>query len=270
MVSLKPVVLCADDYALNEGVSRAIVQLATAGRLSATSVMTLSPHWPDHAPWLAPLRGRIDVGLHLDWTSSFALRAGHGAPLGTVMRRAVLGRISRAEALRCIRVQLDAFEQVWGAPPDHVDGHQHVQQFAGIREALVEELERRYTGPRPYLRLSRPLPGQGGLKGRIMAAMGASRLQARARAAGVPCASWLPGIDDFSTDVAAYSRSMANWLQDAPAATLIMCHPAERAEADDEIGAARVREWTYFNSPDFAQAMAAAGVRLASGQTLYS
>ena len=84
---MKSVILCADDYALNESVSRGIVTLVEAGRLSATSVMTLSPRWAADAAELAPWRGRIDVGLHLDWTSEFALAAGHGAPLGALMRR---------------------------------------------------------------------------------------------------------------------------------------------------------------------------------------
>ncbi|MGB6115303.1 MAG: ChbG/HpnK family deacetylase, partial [Comamonas sp.] len=44
--NLKPLVLCADDYAQEAGVSHAIVQLARQGQLSATSAMVLSPRWP--------------------------------------------------------------------------------------------------------------------------------------------------------------------------------------------------------------------------------
>ena len=39
----------------------------------------------DFGAALAPLRGRLDVGLHLDATSPFAALAGHGAGLGAVM-----------------------------------------------------------------------------------------------------------------------------------------------------------------------------------------
>ena len=46
------IILCADDYAMTEGVSRAIGELAAAQRLSATSVMVTSPHWPATAPRL--------------------------------------------------------------------------------------------------------------------------------------------------------------------------------------------------------------------------
>jgi len=40
------IILCADDYALTEGISRAIGELAAAKRLSATSVLVTSARWP--------------------------------------------------------------------------------------------------------------------------------------------------------------------------------------------------------------------------------
>ena len=145
MAATKPLVLCADDYAQSATISAAIRRLAAQGRLSATSAMVLSPHWPEEAAALrANGRGRIDVGLHLDWTSPFAIHAGHGMTLNRAMARAALGGFDRTQATAVIDRQLDAFEAAWGAPPDHVDGHQHVQQFAGIREALVACLARRY------------------------------------------------------------------------------------------------------------------------------
>ena len=53
-MSGRMLILCADDYALTEGVSRAIGELAAARRLSATSVMVTTPHWPAAAPRCAP------------------------------------------------------------------------------------------------------------------------------------------------------------------------------------------------------------------------
>ncbi|MBS0303746.1 MAG: ChbG/HpnK family deacetylase, partial [Proteobacteria bacterium] len=84
----KPLVLCADDYAQHAGVTQAVLALADAGRLTATSAMVLSPRWPADAAPLRERRGRIDVGLHLDFTSDFAIATGHGLPLGAAMRRA--------------------------------------------------------------------------------------------------------------------------------------------------------------------------------------
>ena len=65
--AFKNVVLCADDYALNAPVSQGIVALAVLGRLSATSVMSLSPRWAEDVGGLRDVRERLDVGLHLDF-----------------------------------------------------------------------------------------------------------------------------------------------------------------------------------------------------------
>lgn len=119
----RPLVLCADDFALNAPVSQGIAALAARGRLSATSAMVLSPRWPHDVALLQPLRGQLDVGLHLDWTSAFAMASGHGMPLGTLMARAALGLLDRTAVRYVIERQLDAFESHWKAPPDHIVGH---------------------------------------------------------------------------------------------------------------------------------------------------
>jgi predicted glycoside hydrolase/deacetylase ChbG (UPF0249 family) len=40
---MRRIVICADDYALSPGVSAGIRELLAAGRLNATSVMTIFP-----------------------------------------------------------------------------------------------------------------------------------------------------------------------------------------------------------------------------------
>lgn len=269
-MSAKPLVLCADDYALHGAASRGIVALATRGRLSATSAMTLSPRWADDAAALRELRGRLDVGLHLDWTSDFARIAGHGLSLGAAMARALAGGFAPAAACAVIERQLDAFEAHWQAPPDHVDGHQHVQQFRGIREALVETLARRYPRQRPWLRVSRAPAGQRDAKSRVIAALGAGALERQARDAGFRTAPALSGIYDFQGDGAGYARRMQHWLQACPGGTVLMCHPAEGAEPDDAIGAARAREFAHLASDAFAQDLSSAQVHLVRGSALYT
>ena len=155
------IIVCADDFAVNQSASLGIAKLLALGRLSATSVMVLSPRWATDVALLQGVRGQVDVGLHLDWTSDFAAAAGHGLSLGHAMRRAVLGGFDVVQARSVIAHQLDLFEAYWQAPPDYVDGHQHVQQFAGIRQALVAVLQQRYGAQAvpPYLRISRAPPG---------------------------------------------------------------------------------------------------------------
>ena len=96
----RAVVLCADDYALSPGISRAIVQLAEQGRLSAISCMTGSAHWSEHADWLRPLIGKVDIGLHLTLVDEVPLTAmPHTAPngklpsIGALMVRTYLGQV---------------------------------------------------------------------------------------------------------------------------------------------------------------------------------
>lgn len=268
----RPLVLCADDYAQSPAISAAIRRLALEGRLSATSAMVLSLHWPQEAAQLNDCRGRIDVGLHLDWTSPFAVRAGHGLGLGHAMRRALLGGFHRAQATAVIEQQLDAFEAAWGAPPDHVDGHQHVQQFAGIREALVDCLVRRYGAQvrRPWLRVSRAPAGQRDVKARVIAAWGANAIEKLAARDDLACARGLSGIYSFTGDEATYAQHMARWLATTPPGCVLMCHPGDADDAqDDPIAHARAQEAQFLASEAFSQQLAQHQVRLVRGSALF-
>ena len=146
------------------------------------------------------------------------------------MLKATLGGFGRDAAnlqtSAVVEHQLDAFEAQWKAPPDYVDGHQHVQQFAGIREALVQALVKRYgagSGSMPYLRISRAPRGHADLKSRVISAMGASALEKLAVGAGLPVARALVGIYDFAGDQGRYGALMQTWLQASPQGCIIMC-----------------------------------------------
>ena len=268
----KRVIVCADDFAVHAAASLGIVALARAGRISATSVMVLSPRWPQDVPLLQDLPQPIDVGLHLDWTSEFAIAAGHGMTLYAAMLNAALGGFGRgaaaAQTRAVIERQLDAFEVQWRAPPDYVDGHQHVQQFAGVREALVQTLIKRYgaaPGAMPYLRISRSPSGHVDLKSRVIAAMGASALEKLAAQAGLPAMTVLLGVYDFAGNQNRYSELMEAWLKAAPQRSIIMCHPALGSESPDLIGAARLWEFDYLSGAQFPAALERAGVQVVRG-----
>ncbi len=278
MASSKPearrVIVCADDFAVHGGASRGIAELARAGRISATSVMVLSPRWSQDVALLRDLSHSIDVGLHLDWTSRFAVSSGHGMSLHAAMLKATLRGFGRggaaAQTRAVIERQLDAFELQWKAPPDFVDGHQHVQQFAGIREALVRAMVKRYgagAGQMPYLRISRAPLGRADLKSRIIAAMGAAALEKLTAQGGLPVTTDLLGVYDFAGDQKRYSGLMEDWLKAAPQRCIIMCHPAVESEQPDAIGAARLWEFNYLSSAQFPAALEHAGVRVVRGSS---
>jgi len=264
----KSIVLCADDYALNNSVSQGIVALARRQRLSAISVMTLSPLWERHAPALRELQGTIDVGLHLDWTSEFAQQAGWGQALGAVMWRSLRRGFDANHVREAMERQFDAFEKAWQAPPDHVDGHQHIQQFGGLREVLCDVLARRY-GPsiqKPWLRISRT--HHASFKGALISWMGANSLTDWAFAQNWPVVSPLLGVYGFEGTTQDYARRMQGWLREASqldTTALVMCHPALEGEAGDAIGNVRANEFAYLSSEDFAADLHQAHMQLVRG-----
>jgi predicted glycoside hydrolase/deacetylase ChbG (UPF0249 family) len=271
---MKHLILNADDFAFNAAVSRGIVTLARQERLTATSAMTLSPRWAADAPALAEVRNHIDVGLHLDWTSPFAIQAGHGRGLKRAMLTAVLGGYSQNKARDVIERQLDAFEQVWQAPPSHIDGHQHVHQFKGIRDALVEVMAKRYGSlpnpAQPYLRISKGAFGWLNVKANVIAALNSNAIKNIATEAGITPAKGLFGIYNFEGSEADFGKRMVQWLTSAHERTIIMCHPAQGGldawdavlGTNDSIASARQREFNYLSSDAFAQALLQANVSL--------
>ena len=144
----RPIIVCADDFGIAPGVSDAICGLIAAGRLSATSCMTALPHWTVGAASLQSVVAEFpaDVGLHLTLTDHPPLTRASGLgehgrlpPLARLLPRALMRGLNREAVLDELRAQLDAFEDAWGAPPDYIDGHQHVHILPIVREAVIDE-----------------------------------------------------------------------------------------------------------------------------------
>ena len=251
-------VVCADDYAISAPVCDAINELAKHNRISATSVMTLSDIWPQQSVNLKPFKGAIDVGLHLDWTSDFAIHHGHGKKLNRLMLDSFFTQKSSITLKNIIHLQLDLFEKYWGEAPNFIDGHQHIHQFNGIREALIDVIKERYIGFNlaskvPYLRVSQTIKSQNNIKAKIIAFMGAKNLIQMANQEGIPFMTYLTGIYDLKVGSITYSDRMKKWLEQLPRETacILMCHPSTHFEANDLISEARVQEYQYLKSEEF-------------------
>ncbi len=272
----RPVVLCADDFALTEGVSRAILDLAEAGRVSATSAMTNRPCWPRLASDLRELDGRLGVGLHLNLTLGAPLGAmprlaprGVLPGLSTFLQGALLGQLPPDEIGGEIDRQLDAFEAALGRPPDFVDGHQHVHVLPGIRAVLLAVLNRRGWRGRVWLR--DPSDRPGAILRRRVAMRKA--LTVRALASGFGRAAHDAGLDTnegfsgFSPfDPARDTGSdFARFLEALGPRPVVMCHPG-RADAElatlDPVVAAREQEYAYLASDQFWNLLEAKAVSL--------
>ncbi len=214
------VILCADDYAMTAGVSAGIEELAGLQRLSATSALVTGGHWGEHGPHLARLRERLIIGLHFNLTlgSPLSRRSPGIAPggtfskLGTLLRKALMGRLPSTEIADELHRQLDAFEAATGASPDMIDGHQHVHAVPGIRDTLLTALARRFPGAKPLLRDPSDLMlAMIGRRGAPAKAVGLSFLTAgfgqQARRLGFETNIGFSGVSDFD-DRVPYAREI--------------------------------------------------------------
>lgn len=252
--------VCADDYGLNAAVDEAALALAAQGRISAIGCMTRMPQWKLAAPALQDVAAQTDVGLHLDLTQ--APGTGIRYRLGALIAMAHVGMLRMAPLRSEIRAQLDAFEDALGGPPDFVDGHQHVHQLPGVRDALLEELMHRYAFQRPWLRNTQP-PRQRSAacrmfsadarKHRLIAQLGAGKFLDLALVCGFRTNRHLLGVYGFDGSLSGYEARLACWCNEAGADDLLMCHPASAALSSDPIGKARITEYAVLRSSRFGE-----------------
>ena len=148
--------ICVDDFGLSAAVDDSVFELASQGRISATSCLVDGPNWRADAPRLrATLAGQIDIGLHLNLSETFPGRQAH-AGWTQLVWRACARRLDRRQVQAEIDRQMDTFHAAMHAEPDFVDGHRHVHQLPVVREALLKSLAQR--GWRPWLRCTLPAP----------------------------------------------------------------------------------------------------------------
>jgi hypothetical protein len=275
---LRRIWLCADDYGMSPGVNSAIRDLIARGRLNATSVMVTAPSL--HRSEVIALNvlnsgtSRVAIGLHLTLTAPFRPLSGgfhpvsEGAflPLGKTLREAFRHRLRRDVLAAEIASQLRAFSDLFGRPPDFVDGHQHVQLFPQISGALLEVAKER--APNAWLRqcgravaLSERFGDRKGLLLDILSV----RFRRRAAALGLRTNPGFAGTYDFNArpDFAAL---FPRFLARLPDGGVVMCHPGfvdEELKRLDPLTTLREQEYAYFAGDDFPAVLAARGVALA-------
>lgn len=261
-------IVCADDYAISPGVSAGIRELAEAGRISATGVMTCMPSWPAEAPALRELDGHVAVGLHFTLTGQRPLGAMPTlAPAGRfptardITQGSFLGRLPADEIAAELERQLDAFEAHFGRAPDFIDGHQHVHQLRGVREAVLGAFGRRLDPARAWLRdttdgLAR-LFRRGSVEGAIVAALGRALHRAAVRR-GIAMNSGFSGFYDYARAVP--DAALPRALEGAGDGHLLMVHPGhpdDALAAVDPLLEPRAREWAWLMGDAFPHLLAA-------------
>lgn len=263
------VVVNADDYAMDPGVDKAILALASRGVVTSVSAMVLSPRWAEAGRPL--MEAPVSRGLHLDFTSPFATVA---SPLPTALPRlmaaAFAGQIDRSAVRLAVERQIDLYLRAVGEPPDFVDGHQHAHQLPILREVLVAGLRAQFgtaAAQRVGLRICAPRRWRGP-KAAVIAACGASALARIAAERGHPVNTDFAGVYDFSPGIG-LPALWRGWLGGLVGARpLIMCHVAAEdappSGPPDPIRRARIAEWRWLGSGSFTDLCARSGVELCS------
>ncbi len=251
---LKPLIVCADDFGMNQAANRAILALAHKRRLSATSCLVDGPFFEEGAAALGETL--VQKGLHLNFTDDLG-QPGLHQPLKALIRDAYLYRLDAGAVRLQIVRQLDRYEAVMGGPPDYVDGHLHVHQLPQIRDELIFELSRRYRDrPGFWIRSTMArrqprLPRRLRLKARIIQLLGARKLVKMAALQGFQTNAGFLGVYDFQGGAAAYARYLDGWLAAARSGDVMMCHPEQFFPTDTRIDPQRNAEYDALDGNAF-------------------
>jgi len=216
---------------------------------------------------------RCAIGLHATLTAPFRPLTMHFKPVfgglflpfPKLLRAGMLRRLDpeiiRAELLE----QLHAFSDLFGRPPDYVDGHQHAQLFPQARDAFLASVKQ--VAPDAWVRqCARDLPLAQRLaapKAMLLDILSAS-FRKRAARAGIACNPGFAGAYDFSK-APDFGALMAEFLDGLPDGGLVMCHPGfvdDILVSLDPLTHQREREYAYLAGEPFAALLEANKVTL--------
>lgn len=265
----KKIILCADDYGQDEGISLGIRNLIERGRLTATSCMTNYTDWPTYAAQLKPLADRVDIGLHLNLTEGSALASKNQLPdLKTIFIKSKLRLLNHSAIAAELNAQLDAFIEAMGVLPDYLDGHQHIHHMPIIRDVVLDMFKKRMNKPGQYIR--KVVINYSSLSGNIFELIkkiviqnsGAKKFEQLLKKNNFPHNSDFSGIYHL-TSGNFYPQLFEKFIADIQDGGLIMCHPAAY---DKNSGVSfphfRLDEYNYFSSKSFLSDCEKAEIRL--------
>ena len=273
----RPLLLIADDYALTPCISKSILQLIDAGRLSGTGAMVTGPHWADFAKDLRARRERAEAGLHIDLTTGVPLtpmpilaRNGRFPSMHALSLKTRCFPEARAEIQTEIIQQIQIFRAHFGQLPAYLDGHRHVHVLPGIREAFFAAIPAVDPQWRPWIRtVEEPWVnilkrGITPFKTMVISTLGAG-MRARAQALHLPVNDGFAGVTDFNAR-GDFRADMQAFLRFSGPKPLIMVHPGLAGDEEiaqlDAVVETRPLEHAYLLSGAFAADLAAGGWRI--------
>lgn len=250
----KTIVLCADDFGLDSGVSEGILKLARLRRLSAVSCMVNMPGFTPNAQKLLDLKNQVQIGLHFNLTEGYLLSkpAQRCFSLNELLIKTHMHSVKLSFVAKEFLEQLERFVAMMHQLPDFIDGHQHVHQFPVVRHVILDLYQHKLKDNHTWIRSTWPSSSVSKyqLKAKILGFTGGKALQKQLVRLGIPHNTLFSGIYDFSPETN-YRELFLAWLSMARENTLIMCHPGEGLNTADPIAPARINELNYFLSDDF-------------------
>jgi predicted glycoside hydrolase/deacetylase ChbG (UPF0249 family) len=270
--------LCADDYGISPGVNRAIRDLIENRRLNATSAMVVGPAiGRDDVNALlasaAKANPRCAIGLHATLTAPFRPLTMHFRPTEgglflahpRLLRRGLMGRLDFEVIHTELVVQLKTFVDLFGRPPDFVDGHQHVQLFPGVRKPFLAAVKE--AAPAAWVRqCGRNRPWAQSLDSPKTFVLDVLSAQFRKHAvrAGLVVNPAFAGAYDFSKQPD-FNPLMQKFVRGMPEAGVVMCHPGVVDDVLiglDPLTVQREREYEFLRGDHFMPLLAANDVTL--------
>ncbi|MBS4083122.1 MAG: ChbG/HpnK family deacetylase [Rhizobiales bacterium] len=273
---MKRIVICADDYNIAPGVSKAIRDLVAKGRLNATSVMTIFPGLEHEAKALAdtPSPAPIQIGLHLTLSGGFSplvsppmvTSDGKLPDMMALLSPLSLFRVSRSSVALEIEAQIGAFERAFGRPPDYVDGHQHCHLMPAIRKTFVQTVAK--LAPKAWVRQCAPARKSALIsadnKTRVIGTLSLG-LERLAKRAGLGVNPSFSGAYEFAGKER-FSDLFPRFLDELTDGGVVMVHPGmidDVLRARDKLVERREEEYSLLASEAFHDAMKGAGATLA-------
>jgi len=270
--------LCADDYGISPSVNAAIRDLLVRGRINATSVMVVAPSF--HRAEALALQAlnttarHVAIGLHVTLSAPFRplsdgfhpLHNGAFPSLPILLMRACLHSLKPNALTVEIARQVRAFAEHFGRPPDFIDGHQHVQLFPQVREALLTVARR--EAPDAWVRQcgrARPLIRAAGDRKGMLLDILSRGFRRRAAALGVRTNPAFAGTYAFR-DQADFADTFPQFLDGLPDGSVVMCHPGfvdPELQKLDPLTTLREQEYAFFVQDSFPGLLARHGVALA-------
>lgn len=271
---MRRIVLCADDYALSPGVSAGIRELLAAGRLNATSVMTIFPELETEAKALLSVKAPIpfQIGLHATLTGGF--RPLSATPIPSPEGHLPMShqtwppfgflRISGTRVKAEVGAQLKKFIRVFGRAPDYVDGHQHVQLMPGIRGPFLEAVKER--APNAWVRQCAPARWSDeflNAKSRFLGFLSLG-FRRKARHANLTFNPAFSGAYDYDRR-SDFGASFARFIDGMPEGGVVMCHPGHPDDilrSRDTLTDQREKEFSFLLSGEMPRILSQADLCL--------